>query len=66
MTKMVTKGARKVNFKKEQHSALSIFVRNILNLLVRKSVVLQLQKTNFKKESPKKKLPKLIFFWMVH
>ena len=51
---MATKGAREVNFKKGQHSALSILIGNILNLSVRKSVVSQLQKTNFKKGALKK------------
>ena len=51
---MATKGAREVNFKKGQHSSLSILIGNILNLSVRKSVVSQLQKTNFKKGPPKK------------
>ena len=33
MTKMATKGAREVNLKKGQHSALRILVGNIVNLL---------------------------------
>ena len=56
MTTMATKGAREANFKKGQHSALSILIGNILNLSVRKSVVSQLQKTNFKKGALKKKV----------
>ena len=56
MTKMATGGAREVNSKKGQHSALNNLIGFIFHLRVWKSVVSEIQKTIFKKVPLKKKV----------
>ena len=57
MEKDATKGARDVNSKKGEHSALRNLKGFIFSLLVWKSVESEIQKTNFKKGALEKKLP---------
>ena len=56
MTKMAIRGAREKNCKKEQHSALGNRIGFIFHQRVWKSVVVEIQKTIFKKVPFEKKV----------